>query len=95
MAVLKRIGPGSAFKIGFVSYTLIGFIAGLLCSLIALSGVPFALHSYIPWTRSMGVIAVIVCPLAYGVIGGMAALISALIYNLSARWVGGIEVEIL
>ena len=38
--------------------------------------------------------AVIVCPIVYGIIGGIAAVIGALIYNLASSWVGGVEVEI-
>ena len=38
MAVLKRIGPASAFKIGLVSYAFLGLIAGVFCSLIVLTG---------------------------------------------------------
>ena len=37
MAVLKRIGPASAFKIGLVSYAFLGLIAGVFWSLIALT----------------------------------------------------------
>jgi len=38
--------------------------------------------------------AVIVCPIVYGIIGGIAAVIGALIYNLASSWVGEVEVEI-
>jgi len=38
--------------------------------------------------------AVIFCPIVYGVIGGIAAVIGALIYNLASNWVGGVGVEI-
>ncbi len=41
MAVLKHIGPGSAFKVGLVVYGFIGLIIGVLLSLIALVGAPF------------------------------------------------------
>jgi hypothetical protein len=38
--------------------------------------------------------AVILCPIVYGAIGGIAAVIGALIYNLASNWVGGVEVKI-
>ena len=94
MAILRRIGPASAFKIGLVSYAFVGFIAGVFCSLIALTGASFAPHAHLPFVRAIGVFAVILCPIVYGIIGGIAAVISALIYNLAASWVGGVEVEI-
>ena len=94
MAVLKRIGPASAFKIGLVSNAFMGLIAGVFCSLIALTGASFGPHAHLPFAGAIGLLAVIVCPIVYGIIGGIAAVIGALIYNLAAGWVGGVEVEI-
>jgi hypothetical protein len=45
MAILKRIGPAAALKAGLVLHALVGLIAGVLCSLIALTGAPFASHT--------------------------------------------------
>lgn len=94
MAVLKRIGPASAFKIGLISYAFIGLIVGIFCSLIALTGTSFAPHTHMPFARAVGMMAVILCPIVYGIIGGFAAVIGALIYNLASGWVGGVEIEI-
>ena len=94
MAVLNRIGPVSAFKIGLVSYAFLGLIAGVFCSLIALTGASFAPHAHIPFARTVGIMAVILCPIVYGIIDGIAAVISAVIYNLASGWVGGVEIEI-
>ena len=94
MAALKRIGLASAFKIGLVSYAFLGLIAGVFCSLIALTGASFAPHAHMPFACAVGLTAVIVCPIVYGIIGGIAAVIGALIYNLASGWVGGVEVEI-
>jgi hypothetical protein len=94
MAVLKRIGPASAFKVGLVSYALLGLVAGIFCSLIALTGAPFAPHAHLPFTRVVGLFALVLCPLVYGLIGGVAAVISVLIYNLVSDCVGGLEVEL-
>jgi hypothetical protein len=38
--------------------------------------------------------AVILCPIVYGLIGGIGAAIGAFIYNLASGWVGGLEVDI-
>jgi hypothetical protein len=38
--------------------------------------------------------AVIFLPIFYGIIGFVGGLISALLYNLIARLVGGIELEV-
>ncbi len=42
----------------------------------------------------VGLFAVILCPILYGIFGGIVAAISALIYNLASGWVGGLEVEL-
>ena len=96
MTTVKRIGPASAFKVGLMVYGILGFIAGVFCSAIALAGVPFAPHAHLPHVAgfSVALFAVILCPLIYGIIGGIVTVISALIYNLAAGWVGGLEVEI-
>jgi len=95
MAVLKRIGPASAFKIGLVSYAFLGLIAGVFCSLIALTGASFAPHAHLPFAPAIGLFAVILCPIVYGIVGGVVAVIGVLIYNLASSWVGGVEVEII
>jgi len=94
MAILKRVGPASAFKVGLVSYALLGLIAGVFCSMISLFGFSFGPHAQIPFARTIGVLAVVVCPVIYGIFGGIAAAIGALIYNVASGWVGGVEIEI-
>ena len=42
----------------------------------------------------MGVGAIIVAPIVYGIVGGIGAGIAAVVYNLAVRWVGGLEVDI-
>ena len=96
MATLKRIGPGSAFKVGAVAYGLLGLILGIFCSAFAIAGRHWHIpqHSQIFWISNVGVFAVILCPIIYGILGGVAAAIGAAIYNLVAGWVGGLEVEL-
>ena len=95
MTVLKRISPASAFKVGLVAYGIVGLILGVFCSLIAATGAHFfATHARMPIVSRVGIFAVILCPIFYGIIGGIAAVIAAGIYNLSAGWVGGLEVDI-
>jgi len=94
MAVLKRVGPASAFKVGLVSYALLGLIAGVFCSLISLGAFSFAPHAAMPFARTIGLFAVVVCPVIYGIVGGIASAIAAIIYDLASSWVGGIEVDL-
>lgn len=94
MAFVRRIGPGSAFKVGLVVYGFVGLIVGFCVSLVALVGSSFVGRSGAPFGAFFGVAAVIFFPIFYGIIGGIFAALGALIYNLAARWVGGLEVEI-
>jgi len=42
-----------------------------------------------------GLMAIILIPIFYGVLGFIAGAITALLYNLVAGWTGGIEMEFL
>jgi hypothetical protein len=94
MSVLKRVSPASAFRVGLVAYGILGLVLGLFCSLIAVAGASFAPHARMPFLGRVGIFAVILCPIVYGIIGGIGAAIGAVIYNLVAGWVGGLEVDI-
>lgn len=95
MSVVKRISPGSAFKVGLVTYGLLGLVAGVFFSLFALLGaaVPGAGNARLGG-MIFGVFAVIFFPLIYGFVGGVFAAIGAVVYNLAAGWVGGLSIEL-
>jgi hypothetical protein len=94
MAVVRQIGLFSALKIGFIGYAVLGLLAGVVCSGIAFAGIPFGLHAHTPLSGAFWLLPLILCPLLYGIIGGIATVVGALIYNLASRWVGGLEVDI-
>ncbi|MBZ5631089.1 MAG: hypothetical protein LAO06_19725 [Acidobacteriia bacterium] len=94
MAVLKRIAPGSAAKVGLVVYGFVGLILGAFCSVIAIAGMELIPHARLPFGRGIGMFAIVLCPIVYGIMGGIGAAIAAAIYNLAASWVGGVEVDI-
>ena len=100
MAIVRRVAPGSAFKVGLVTYALMGLVLGIcvaLVSMVAGTLGPMS-QSAAPGARTfgfgMGFGAIIFFPLIYGLVGGVFAAIGAAIYNLVAGWVGGLEVEI-
>lgn len=88
MAIVRRIGPSSAFKIVLITYALIGVVMAAI----------FCLAAYIrptPLPGGLGpALFLIIFPVAYGVLGGVVALVAAALYNLVARWVGGLEVDL-
>jgi transmembrane protein DUF3566 len=93
--IIKRIGPLSVAKLTGMLYAILGLIFGGIFSLIALAG---GLASNTDGGAGIGAIlgvgAVIAFPILYGLIGFVATLIGAWLYNVAAGVVGGVEVDI-
>jgi hypothetical protein len=100
MAIVRRVGPASAFKVGLVLYALLGLVLGIFVAFISMATGPLGPlgQTAAPGARlfgfGMGFGAIIFFPLCYGIFGGLAAALSAIMYNLVAGWVGGLEVDI-
>ena len=109
MATVRRVGPGSAFKIGLVLYGILGLLLGIVMACVSMVAgslgslghptVPGSGETGVSWdARSfglgMGFGAILFFPLVYGLFGGVFAAVGAAIYNLVAGWVGGLEVDI-
>ena len=94
---LKRIGP-----------LKFGLVAGVVQELVSLIFIPFFLISFViaaatPHSNSqempvlgmgLAVIMCVVMPFFYAAFGFLFGALAALIYNLVARWTGGIEFEV-
>jgi len=101
MQTLKRIGLGSAFKVGAVLSGLLFAIIGLPLVLIGTSG-PLAqmLSTQTGGMFSGGVglalgfVLYILGIFIYAIVGGIGFLIDALIYNIVASIAGGLEIEL-
>jgi hypothetical protein len=98
MATVKRIGPGSAFKVGLVVYAFLGLIIGICMALFSMLIGSLGSLADAPAAKAfgfgLGVSSILIFPILYGIIGGIAGAIGAAIYNLVAGWVGGLEVDI-
>jgi hypothetical protein len=95
--IVRRIGVVSVAKLSAALYGAIGLIVGFFISLISLFGMAAALggdHATGAMGALFGVGSIILLPLFYGVFGFVVGAISALIYNIVARFVGGIEIEV-
>jgi len=83
-------------KIVGVIYSMIGLIVGTAFSLIAVTGeavgAPVGGSSRLIETM-MGIGAIILFPIVFGVAGFVLGVLSGAIYNLAARIIGGITVE--
>jgi hypothetical protein len=100
--VLRRIGVWSAAKLNGVLYACIGLVIGLVVSLAsmlgALAGSQLSADSGfggfgVP-AMFIGVGAIVVLPVLYGVLGMIGGAIGAGVYNLAAGVFGGIELEL-
>lgn len=93
--VIKRVAPFSCGKIAGTLYAILGVFIGAVFSLIAMAG-GFASDTVgaAGMGAMIGVGAVIVFPIFYGVLGFVGAIVGAWLYNLGAGLVGGIEIEV-
>ncbi|MBK1877100.1 DUF3566 domain-containing protein [Pelagicoccus mobilis] len=95
---LKRINPLQLGKILAAFYALASLIFvpfmllfSLLASVVQQSE---GTAAQMPILLGMGAGFLIIAPIMYGVMGFVAGIIGAFLYNLIAKWLGGIEVEV-
>ena len=92
MVKVKRVGVMSLGKVLGVLYAMLGLIVGALFSLFSIVGAIFSPD--VPGALGLvGVGSIIFFPIFYGLMGLVFGMITALLYNLVASWVGGIELE--
>jgi hypothetical protein len=95
--VINRVGPLSIAKLAGMLYVILGLIFGAIISLIALAG-GMAANSDEPGAAFMGAIfgagAIIVLPILYGGMGFVMTLLMAALYNVTARIVGGVQIDV-
>lgn len=91
--ILKRVAPLSVGKVFALLYGAMGliFIPFFLLMGAVTSNLPSAQRGVF---ALIGTGAAIAMPVCYALIGFIGGIISAAIYNLAAKWVGGIEVEV-
>jgi hypothetical protein len=98
MMVLKSVGVLSAGKVSGTLCALIGILIGGFLALFSLAGVAMQAQGQgggpqIP-AIFLGVGALVIVPIFYGVIGFISGILYAALYNLIAAVVGGIELEL-
>ncbi len=93
--IIRRIAPMSIARLSGMLYAVMGLVLGGIISLIALAG-GFGADPRGPaaFGGVIGLGAVLVLPICYGLLGFVATLIAAWLYNVAAGVVGGIEVDI-
>lgn len=97
MAELKRINVMSVAKVNGVIGVLFGLIAGIFINII-----PAGMMSQMGEMDAVkvlsatgtGVMGFIVLPIFYGISGFVVGALFAFLYNLVARWIGGVRLEL-
>jgi hypothetical protein len=84
-------------KLSAIVYGLFGLVEGVVISIVVLLGLAARSGSNaLPQGGSalFGVFAIVLFPILGAVIGAIAGGLGAVIYNVAAKWVGGIHVEV-
>ena len=94
MHIIKSVGVLSVAKIVGLIYGCMGLIIAPLFLMMGLMGSALGQQQNSPLAGAFGIgfgigLAVL-APVIYGAIGFVMGAIGALLYNLFARWVGGI-----
>jgi hypothetical protein len=95
---IRSVEPLSVGRIMAAIYGGLGVMIGSLFAAISVIGGLIALNQQGPVGSfppvAFGIAAIFFLPLVYGVLGFVSGALSAVLYNLAARIMGGIEVEL-
>ena len=95
---IRKIDILSAAKIGAIIGAVVGFITGLFFSLASALGLMASAAEGGQFggfeAILFGVGAVIVLPIFYSITVAIAVALEVLVYNIAAKWVGGIKIEL-
>jgi hypothetical protein len=94
--VLRSIGVWSAARLYGALTAAMGLIFGVIVALISTLGAGLAAADDGPvWMSGMfGVGAIVILPIVYGVMGLVGGAITAVLYNILANVVGGVEIDV-
>ena len=93
MHTLNSIGALSCAKMNAAVYGVLGLLFMPLMLLMSLAGA-LAGTRKTPFAGAFGVAFALLMPVFYAGIGFVTGLLGSLMYNLFARWMGGIEIEL-
>jgi len=93
MHVVKSVGVLSVAKIMGLIYACLGLIFIPFFLLIGLAGT-LAGKQEAPFAGMIGLVLAFLMPIFYGVLGFLMGAIGAALYNLFAKWIGGIEFQV-
>lgn len=96
--IIRRVGVLSVAKISAIIAAVVGLLAGILIFLGSLAGsaMPAADGGHdagMAWMSGLGALAIIVFPILYGIFGFIGGAIQGFVYNIAAKFVGGVSIE--
>ena len=97
MVTVKRFGVLSVGVISGILYAVGGLIGALMMApimAIMSATTPVTDADFGPMGWMFSGFFIIIAPIIYGALGFVCGIISAALYNISAKWVGGIRVEV-
>ena len=97
--IIKRIGVLSCAKVVGATYAALGLVIGFFVSIFSMLGIALgqaatedgAITALVGALFGLG--AIVFFPLFYGLLGMLGGALSAVIYNLVAGAIGGLEIE--
>ncbi|HET7154044.1 MAG TPA: hypothetical protein VFI87_01630 [Hyphomicrobiaceae bacterium] len=94
--VVRSIGVWSAARLYGALTAAMGLIFGVIFALVSTLGAGLAAADDAPvWMSAVfGVGAVIILPVFYGVMGLVGGAVTAVLYNIFANIVGGVEIDV-
>lgn len=97
MKMVKRFDPLSVMKIAAIGYGCMGIAEGAILSVV-FSLAPFEQNNGAHLPRYFGLIfgglSIVFLPILFAVMGAIFGGVGAAVYNVAARFVGGIQVEV-
>jgi len=82
-----RIKKVNVLKVAFVFATMYGILSAIVFAIIGIFGIAVA-------GDPMGAVLMILMPIFYAIGGFIGGLLMGWLYNLTSKWIGGIEVEV-
>jgi hypothetical protein len=97
MRIIKKFEPLSVMKIAAICYSILGFVEGAIFSVV-FSIIPVTGHDGHSLPRFFGILfgglSIIFLFIIFAVMGAIGGGLMAAVYNVAARYVGGIQVEV-
>lgn len=97
MRRIKKFEPLSVMRISAICYGVLGLFEGAIFATVFSIAAMAAPHTEAPprfLGPVFGVFALIGFPFLFAAMGAIMGGLSAVVYNVTARYVGGIEVEV-